>query len=243
MRAMIDAVRYLAHAYGKTSKPIMPFACLVILVGLLYAVMPVLPADSYAASATILCFVATWIGLTYADVEDPVSEQLLVLKLGSMARYQAVYTLFLACVGLLAAALAVLQPILVNIVNSGALYSEQLTLQTVLFGLLLHACAGFMGTATGAFFHPRLFADRKIALLLASTTLIIGFVRIGLHNTLPWTRYLTWLFPPVSLISERLAGTGTFAPGAVLAVCGVCALYGGALTLLRAAILCRKRFS
>lgn len=243
MRAIYSTLRYQQSVYVRTNKPIMPFTALIILVGLVYAVAPVLPADSYAASATLLCFISAWIGLTYADVEDPVSEQLLVLKLGSLFSYQLACTLFLALVGLTASVLAVAMPLLFNVAYGFILYKEPVTAATVAYGLLLHFCAAFMGTSTGAFFHPRVYANRQIVLLLVFFMLIIGFVKIGLHRVLPFTVALTWLFPPISEISQTLSGEAYFRFGPVLSVCARCLLYGMVLSFLRIAIVVRKRFS
>lgn len=243
MQTMTNTLRYQLRVYLKTSKPVMPFGTLLLLVWLLYAIMPVLAADSYAASATILACVATWIGLTYADIEDPVSEQLLVLKLGSIFRYQLAYTLFLFFIGFVGAILAVALPLVVNAVNSFALYKEPITAQTVLYGLLLHIAAAFMGMALGAMFHPRLFPDRKIALLLACLVLIVSFVKLGIHSVLPFTTYLTWLFPPLSEISEQLSGLANFSSGPVAVLSGYCLLYGAVLSGLRIYLLSRLRFA
>lgn len=243
MRAIYSTLAYQLRGYLKTSKPVMPFAAQLLAVGLLYAVMPVYAADSYAASATILCFIAAWIGLTYADVEDPVGEQLLVLKLGSIARFQAAYTLFLVLLGLFSSALAVVQPLLVHAANGFRLYKTPITPGTVGFALLLHACCAFMGTAVGAFFHPRLVPNRKAVLLLICFVLIVGFVRAGLHRLYPWTAAITWAFPPIGVISEVLAGSSAFAAGQVLRVAVQCLLYGCVLTGLRIILLCRRRFS
>lgn len=236
-------LRYQLATYVRSSKPVMPFATQLLLVGLLYAVMPVLPADSYAASATILCFTTAWIGLTYADVDDPVSAQLLTLKLGGTGPYQLAYSLFLLLIAIFAGVLATVQPLLVNLVNSFALYKEPLTAGTVFYGLLLHIAAGFMGTAIGALFHPRFFPDRKIALLLICFLLVAGFVKPGIVSMLPFTRVVTWLLPPIANISAALSGTATFPAGSVLRLAGHCALYGAALTAIRVLLLKKLRFS
>lgn len=243
MRAIVNTLRYQTRVYLRSNKPIMPFAVLILLVGLLYAVMPVLPADSYAASATVLSFVSAWLGLSYAEVEDPVSEQLIVLKLGSIVKYQAAYTLFLVLVGLAAGALAVVLPLIQYAIHGEALYEVQVNVSTVLYALVLHTCVAFMGTSTGAFFHPRLFPNRQITLLLICFALLLGFVKIGLHRMFPFTAALTWIFPPISEISETFSGMGLFSLGPVAAVAGRCLLYGGVLTAIRITVIARRRFA
>ena len=243
MRSMISAVSYLLRSYVRTSRPLMPFLTLLLLTGLLYGTKPVQAADSYTVSTTILCFASTWIGLTYCEVQSPVSEQLLVLKLGGIVRYQLAYTLSLMVVGLCAALLCTLLPLLLHVVNGFTLYDPPVNLPTVLFSVLLHFCAAFMGTATGAFFHPRYVPERKNALLFICFVLVVAFVKVGLHDRLPFARGITWLFPPIAELSESLAGTSSFPPDAVLLRSAHFLLYGGVLTALRLALLRRLRFS
>lgn len=240
---MISAVRYQTNVYLRTSRPIMPFAVLLLLVGLLYSLMPVLPADSYAASTTILCFISAWIGMSCVEMEEQVSAQLVALKLGGIVRYQIAFTVFLALVGLFASALAVALPLLVNAVNGFALYKEPITATTVANALMLHICAAFMGGAVGAFFHPRYFPDRKIVYLLLGFVLLVGFVKPGIHNRLPFTVAFTWLFPPISAISEMLAGNAYFPADTAVRLSARCLLYGLTLTAIRIGILARQRFS
>ncbi len=243
MRQIVSTIRYQMDAYKRTSKPAMPGFALVVLVALLYAVIPVYAADSYAVSATILCFISAWAALTYADVEDPVSQQILTLKLGGIARYQMACTLFLWLLGLIGALYATLLPLLVNALNGFRMYKEAPAASAIPMALLLHACAALAGTQTGALLHPRLIQDRRLAMFLLVAIMMIGFLKLGIHQVHGAFRAVTWLFPPVSEISEVLSGEANFPLGQSFAMMGKLFAYGVAAAVLRIGLLSRKRFA
>lgn len=165
------------------------------------------------------------------------------MRMLSAVRYQVAFALFLALVALAASLFALTLPLLVNAINGFALYKEPINAETVAYALMLHVSAAFMGSAVGAFFHPRYFPRRKQVYLLLCAVLLVAFVKPGIHSRLPFTAAFTWLFPPISDISEMLAGNAYFPAGAVARLSGRCLLYGLTLSAIRTGALARLRFS
>lgn len=243
MKTMRNVLRYQTRSYLVGSRYIMPCAVLLVLEALLYAIAKVRIADSYTASSAILFFVMIWMGLAYTDAEDPVGEQLLVLGIGSHVRHQVYVSVFLALVGTCLAAFATAYPLVANLAfQQGGLFHTPVTASGVLWGFLLHVAVAFMGSAVGMLLHPRIMKDRKMAVLFTLFIGLVGFIKAGIHRVIPASRAVTWLFPPMSDLSERFAGQDVFDPGSLLLMLGLCLLYGAAMTAIRVWLLNRRRF-
>jgi hypothetical protein len=242
MKTMRNLLFYHAAVYVRTTKYVMPVAALLIFLAGLYGMAPVEVVDSYGLSMTIFFFILVWIGLTHTEVEDSVSQQLLILKLGKAWKYYASNTLFLfgvsACLGLF----ATLLPLVSNVTHHFRLYTRPLTAPDMLAAFALHSFVGFMGACVGALFHPRIVKDRKLALLLTAFVAVIGLVKIGIHRMFPLAAALTWLFPPISYMARLLNGQDVFAGASVAWILGISALYGTLAAGLQWALLTKAKF-
>lgn len=242
MSVIGNVLRYHARVYTRTNKYIMPFAALVIALGGIYAYAPYKAVEHYPFSSTICFFVMVWIGFTYPEVEDPVSQQLLMLKVRSETKYWVCNLLFLFLLSACASLFAVLFPILIHVMYGFTSFSPPLTLSDVGFALMLHLFVSCMGIAVGAFFHPRIFPDRKAALLFVLFLTILGTVKIGLHKALPATAVVTWLLPPLSDIIGLFAGKEEFTLGDIALAALWAALYGSTLLGAQVYLLIKKKF-
>lgn len=242
MKRMLELLRYEARIYFRSSRYFLPMAAMVLFVGLLYAVMPVDVVDTYAMSSAIVFFVMIWAGLFYNDVEDPISQQLLILKMGSAARYHLSTTLFLAFISLLASAIATVYPMLVYLTTRFGLYTRPPVPLDLVAALLVHFGTAFMGASIGVFFHPTIIKERPTALLILFFLAVVGFVKIGIHRAIAASVWVTWLFPPISDVVSRFTGKPYFLPGDVAFALGVCILYGAIFAAGRIWLLCKRKF-
>ena len=242
MKTMGKVLAYHAAVYVRTTKAVMPCAALLILLGGLYGVAPLEVVDSYAFSLCIFFFIMVWIGLTHTEVEDPISQQLLILKLGSTWKYDVSNTLFLFCVSVCLGLASALLPLVSNATHHFQLFKRPITASDVLIAFVLHSFIGYMGGCVGAFFHPRIIRDRKMALLLTAAVALIGLVKIGIDREVPLAALVTWIFPPISNMARRLTGQAFFAGGQVAWILGIAALYGTALAGIQWTLLARAKF-
>lgn len=242
MRTVFSTASFTGRVYIASNRIIMPCMTLLVALAGLYAVAPARIADSYAYSMTVFFFVMVWIGMGFTEAEDPVSQQLVILRIGRPVLYYIARTLFVVCVGLALALFCIVFPLLMNLMRGGGLYKTEIRADTLLIGYALHTVTGFMGAAVGMALHPRIVPDRKAALLVALFVCLVGFVQAGIHNALPFTRFLTWVFPPISRVSEAFAGLDAFPPGAAAGVFVHFLVYGLVLSAIQIAVLVRRKF-
>lgn len=242
MQVIASVLAYKRRVYLRTNQYVMPFTLLLVFLGALYAVKPTDVVDSFTLSLIVLYFLSAWIGFSYQEMEDPIAEQVLLVKIGRPTAYYVADTLFMLLIGAAAALLAVGFPLVVNAVNGFTLYLTPLTLSDVLYAYGLHLSAAFMGASVGALFHPRILSERKLALLLVCCVMVVGFVQIGIHDLLPLTRWVTWLFPPISRVIDSLSDMQGFQGPTVLLWTLVSLLYGAALSLVKIGLLLRRKF-
>lgn len=242
MRTLRFLVSYHNKACMKSNRFVMPFAALIIFLFFSYTIAPLGVVDSFALSMVCLFFLMVWNGLIYNDVEPPVSEQLLILKTRSAVKFYMSKVLCLALMGVVEGAIAVIFPVMQNMLNHFHLYTRPLTWQDVLMALFLHFFAAFAGAATGSLLHPRIMRDRKGAVLLTFLIALMGLVKIGINDKIPLTRWVTWVFPPVSDMVKTFTGMDYFTWASVLKVSGMLIAYGFVLTGIQVYFLVKKKF-
>lgn len=242
MQVMFSLFTYQLRVYLRTSKAIMPLCALIVFLGGLYAVAPFRVADSFAFSMSILPFIMAWVGFAACEVEDAVSEQLLVLKARSAAKYYISVTLFLLCISTAFSLIAVLFPWALQLIRGAEMFKTPLTPGAMAYALVLHTAAAFMGSANGALFHPRLVHDRRSGVLFVLGIMLIGFTAPGIVRLFPFAGFVIWLFPPVSRASTLLAGQDYFTAGVAATLFLQYILYGTVFSALRIVLLIKRKF-
>lgn len=242
MKTIINLLRYDFDTYRRTNKYVMPFMALLVAETGIYAIAPVRVADSYTFSLCILFFIMAWIGLAYPDTIDPVDEQVTILKVRGAARYYTAGLAFQFLIGVCMSLFAVLYPLLNNAARSFMLYKTALRVGDVVIAFALHCCMAFVGCAVGGLFHPRIMADRKMALLLVLFVSITGAVKVGIHRALPASAAITWLFPPISDVMSMFAGLDVFPAGMAAWASLIMLAYAAALSAVKIILLCKRRF-
>jgi hypothetical protein len=220
----------------------MPLAVLLVFMGTLYAYKPVEPIGSFSITMIVFFFIMVWVGLTQTDLENPISEQLMILKARSAVKYYISNLLFLFIPCLLYGALAVFAPLAANAVQGFTIFTYRLNPGDMICAFLLSSLTGFAGCALGSLLHPRIIKDRKFASLLAFVAAIIGLAKKGIHMKFPAARFFTWVFPPVSDVNSLLDNTEHYDAGVV----GVCLLlliaYAAAVSTIKVVTLAWKKF-
>ncbi len=239
MNKACKLARYLLALYARSSRFIMQATALIMFVAVLYATAPADVVSDFSLSAVVVFFLMAWAGF---GMPDPLMEQLLLLKAGSAARLRLGEALALLALGAMGSAVSVLYPVVVNLFMGGHLFKSPLTAENVFLGFALSAAAGFSGGITGWFFHPRVVEDRKLAALLTLLVPVLGLAKPGLSSLWPPLGVLGWLLPPLADAALRLSGKEAFVPGDVLLSAGGLILYGGAMGLVRHAILERRKY-
>lgn len=242
MKKLISAIGYHSDVYIRTTRYVVPCLLLLIAGGGIYSTAPVRVADSYAYTMAMLFFCMVCIGVTATDADDPVADQLLVLRLGSLSMHVLAKLGFLLFASVVLGILTALFPLLMHVAHGSALYKTPLHAREVLLAIPLHTMAGFLGAVTGSLFHPSLMRERKLAMLAAGFMAVMGFIKIGLHRLLPWTVTVTWILPPISDMVARFTGLDAFPGSSVAAALAIAGAYALVVCVLQVVLISRRKF-
>jgi hypothetical protein len=159
--------------------------------------MPYSIISSFSESAWVIFFIMTFVGFSYTELENPVTEQLVLLKVQNDNLYYLSRVVVLMIVGVIMSVIGILYPVISNIYNHSQLFTRSLILSDIVFGFVLHCTMGILGTLTGSLFHPRIIKNRKIAILLVFFTAVLAITKGALIKEVSCIGFITWIFPPV----------------------------------------------
>ena len=242
MKKIKESIWYQLHSYAKSNKYIIPLAVLAIFLYFNYSILPVGVLEAFGISMIVMFLLMVWVGAAYQEVESPVSEQLIILRMGSEKNYYRSNVLVLIILEATASVIAILFPILQNLLNHFHVFDRAFTLADAGSGLFLHFCAALAGGGVGLLFHPRVVLSRKFAVLCALLTAILGVVRGGIETEIPVLRFITWVLPPIAGCVEKFAGTIYYSGKAVFTSGGMLLVYGCVIIFIRNRFLIKNKF-
>ncbi|HHV10747.1 MAG TPA: hypothetical protein GXX75_10785 [Clostridiales bacterium] len=161
-------------------------------------------------SMGVLFFVMTWIGYSYQDVEEPVSEQLLVLKLQSADFYNLSKVVFLLIISLSFSVIGIAFPMIQNVLNHFRVFNRAITFLDIIAGVVLHFIVAAVGIGLGSLFHPRIVKDKKMSVLMVVTAALLGYTKGAVILKILALQFLLWIFPPVYDILASFNGMEYF---------------------------------
>lgn len=194
---MKNLLSYHFKVYLKSNKLLLPFLIYLLYLFTAYSIMPYSIVSSFSESAWVVFFIMTYVGFSYTELENSVTEQLVLLKVKNDNLYYISRIIVLVIVGVIMSVIGMLYPVINNIYNSSQLFTRDLLLSDIIFGLLLHCMMGFLGAMTGSLFHPRIIKNRKIAILMVFFTAVLAVAKGALIEEVPFMGFITWIFPPV----------------------------------------------
>ncbi len=194
---MIELIKYQGRKYFKSNKVIMPLLFWLLFLRISYSETNLSYVPSIVMSMGVLFFVMTWIGYGYQEMEEPVSEQLLVLKLQSADFYNISKIVFLLLVSLAFSAVGTAFPLIQNLLNHFRIFNRAITVFDIINGTVLHLIVAAVGVVLGSLFHPRIIKDKKMSVLMVVTAALLGYTKGAILLKYPVLRFLLWMFPPV----------------------------------------------
>lgn len=240
MKKIAELTRYGLHIYFKGNKFIMPLVVIIVYQYTMYTIMPVGIVDSFVMASYLVFFVLVWTGLSVSADENPVMEQIQLLRVRSSLCYYLSRAAVLAVLGLSASTICVLFPVIQNLLNHKALFLRPLTAYDVLNAFILVAGCSFAGGALGSLLHPRVMEDRKLAVVLTVLFSVLTVVRTGLVQEITFLKYVAWILPPVDRVSYIYGNADEFRLIQTGILFAALAAYGAALVIIRSCI-CQKR--
>lgn len=207
---MKELLKYHTRIYLKSNKLVMPLLLWLVFLRIGYSQKPLEYLPNIVMSAGVLLFITTWLGFSYMDLEDPITEQIMILKLSSIHWYNISKIIFLIGISLMMSLISVAVPVIQNILLRGSLFKREIIYSDVLGAVLLHFLIAVLGAMVGALAHPRIIKNRKLAVLAAGSVALIGYTIGIIKSNFPVAKLVIWVFPPVYDILEKFNGLEYF---------------------------------
>lgn len=239
LRALL---KYHTSVYIKSSKYVMPIVLWLICMQVFYTMIPVFVVSSFVTSMGFLFFIMVWVGRTYTEIEDSVSEQLLILKVKSEHLYYMSKIVFLSLVGTVFAVVGLVYPLLQNVLTGYRLYTRPITMLDVVSALVLHILVAVLGGMVGTIFHHRIMKERRIGVILTFSLALMSIVKGALIQDLPVSRIIMWVFPPLYDTMVCFRDQDYFVINGLLRGTLYIVTYTGVLIALQLYLLKRNKF-
>ncbi|MDZ5726651.1 hypothetical protein [Acetobacterium sp. K1/6] len=239
---MKNLLVYHFKTYLKSYKLLLPFLIYLIYLFTAYGIMPFSIVSSFSESAGVLFFIMAYVGFSYAELENPITEQLVLLRINNDTLYYLSRLTMLLIIGVVMSIIGILYPLVLNVINNNHLFTRNLQFEDVAIGLSLHCLMAFLGAMTGSFFHPRIIRNRKMAVLLLFFVAVMGISKGALADYFPQTRLIAWVFPPVFDILAAFTGLEFFSLPAMALPVALTIIYGFVLIIGQIELLKRAKF-
>jgi len=242
MKAFSSLIKYHYQLYIKTNKYIMPALIWIVFLNLSYSQKPLDIVSSTLLSISVLFFVMLWVAISYMESVDPVSEQILLLKVKNRNTYYRSKNVFVFMLGTAYSLIGIAFPIMENAMNGFSMFTRPLTIWDILCAFILHMLTAILGGTLGILFQPRCIKNRKEALMIVSLIALISIAKTGINHSFLFAKYVTWLFPPLSDISTYFNENVYFSAAAMGKAILYCGVYSAILLFISNQLLKRKLF-
>jgi len=208
MRKIVSLLNYHLVIFSRSAKGLIPFGLLVILQISIYRAIQAHPVnfDRAAIQGEFFIFmIGIWLGFSSNTWHDPITEQLLALRVKSLRDYHVIYVIFLAILSLFAAMITTVIPIAYHVVLPE--FFARYGISEFIASFFLFWSSSFTGMALGALSHPRFFKDRASCLWTIVLVSILTMTRTAVSTDFPWARFILWVFPNFSSHYQILSDT------------------------------------
>lgn len=250
---MVRLLNYHVKSFLSSNKYLMPLLSYIIILGILLSSNISSEKAIYIFSMVVAYFMATWSGFVYADSEEQITEQIMVLKAPSIKKYYISKVVFVVMWASTFTAIGVLIPVLWRIVSSlftrntatiKVLFSS-VGLQNGLCSLILHLCLTILGGVIGYLLHPRVFYNRKISAIATFSLSVIGIIKGPLFEDLkiPVVKILSLILPPVyEIIQGCNMQTDVLKIQQILIPCMYALVYSLVLGVINVVVISKRGF-
>jgi len=244
MKKINELVKYQMHIYFKGSKFVMPFVATAIYLFIMYSPMgwPVGVVTSCVITCNWVFLLMVWVGLSVSSAESPIMEQIIFLRVKSNVCYYLSKMLFLIILGFIVNIICLLYPIVINLLSNGGAFERPLTFFDVINYLIVLCGSSMAGCSLGSFFHSRVMKDRKMAIVMTVLFATVTIARIPIINALPLTKIITWILPPLDMVSRTYGSVGFFQVGNSFKVFFILFVYAIIAFIVKSLICYKKKF-
>lgn len=235
-------VKYQLRIYSKENRFLMPLIVMLSLLYFMYSMSPVGVVSSFAMSCYMIFLITTWAGFTVSAVEDPIMEQIQILRVGSVRCYYISKILFLFVLCLAGTGICLVFPVAADIAYRGGLFSRQLTAYDLLHSFLLLLGSSFAGGTLGSILHPMVMRERKMALLLTVLAAVLTIIKGAVVREISFLKWLVWILPPVDHVMGNYGHEEVFTWPQTLKIFLFLMTYGMIYSMIKSVVSDKRRF-
>ena len=244
---MIPLIKYHTRSFLRSNKYIMPLLAYIIVLAIVCS-SPISEVKVvYLVAAVGVYLVTAWSAFIYAECEDPITEQIALLKSKSSKQYYISKALFVCIWGMAYSVIGVIIPVLWNlfcmIVGSSAY--DDMNIGNIIASLFINICLVVLGGMIGYLLHPRVFYNRKVGAIATFSFAVLGIIKGPLFDEIkvPFLKLLSWLFPPVyELIIGMNVSSNAISFSRIIFPCLYAVIYGAILAVINVIVIDKKGF-
>lgn len=242
MSKMFKLQKYYYLLLIQSNKMIAPLILWIVFLFFAYSVIPVYMVTSTAVTSIALFFFMTWIGFLYLDMESPVADQLISIRIKSHILYRLSKIFFLFLIGIFMSFIGILIPQIQNVINDFGLYALEITFVDVLLSFIIHVALACVGVITSGFFQSRIIKDKKFASALILLVTIGSIVKTELVKQVAFLKFIFILFPPVDNVAIVFGNKTVFHSMDVVYILFICFFYSICGIILQIGVLRKLKF-
>lgn len=192
--------------YLKSNKTILPMIAFIAYFGIAYSVGPQKVIPSLVVQAIYMFFLMIIIAVSYCDSEHEVLEQILIMKAGPKNKLLLYISKILVLSKILAimSLISTIYPFVRYYFGFSGLFDRDPIITDALLGMIVIFEFGFLGLLIGLLINQSWIPSRNIQLSVIVLVAIVAVVQNKIVEDISILRYITWILPPLSLISKQI---------------------------------------
>lgn len=242
MMKITKLISYQVATNMKQNRFVMPFVAILLFLCFLYSIIPLDVTSGFLITGIFLFFLMVWVGMSVAQHEDEVEEQILFFRMNTAVSYYCAKSLFLILIALIFAILCTFFPVIQNALKGFTFFVRPLTTQDVINALIMMCGSSICGILTGNLMHPRVIRSRRLALGIIVFMCVGSIASADIVRQTPNLKYIFAVFPPILFPMQVYGNAEYFDLGSTFLVLVVFLVYGTICAFLKGFICHKKRF-
>ena len=207
---MLALLKYNYKIYRKCNKFIVPLLVFFIFEKIYYSGGTTDFISSMIICSNIVFFIMAWMGFSYCESQDWLTEQIIFLKVRNNNLYWISKVLFMWIIGIVLSLSGILLPLIANLLSDGFLFGNKVTFIDVLLAFFIHALATLMGLLLGMIFQTKVIGSRNISVIIIILSALLSIIKGPLIIEFPISKVVTWILPPIYNVTSPCIENGRF---------------------------------
>lgn len=231
------------HRYFYSSRPILPMIMTACFLGVTYSMKPINIASGFVISGIFQFALMTFVALNVNGCEEAVEEQILLFHGEGWERYLISREVSLLVISGTYGLILTLGPVVINYVNRCSMFSRPLTAGDVSLGGCIIFGSGLAGCTIGDLFHPRIVAERNLAILGTVGMFALSITQDALIDTYGFLVPIRVFLPSVMKPARNLGNGDNFEALSVLTFLVLMVVYFWVAGFVKNLMLKKRKFS